>query len=153
MTVRALVIGVGNPYRRDDGVGAVVVQRLRDEAVVGLDAVEASGEPAALLDEWSGRDLAIVVDAVRSGGSPGHLHRWTHEHGHWDAAPQLDGVSSHGLGVGDAVELGRLLDRLPRRLVVLGVEAGDVGDGLGLSDPVARAVDVVVDEVRRTVTR
>jgi len=39
------------------------------------------------------------------------------------------------------------LDRLPRRLVLLGVEAADVGVGPCLSPPVAAAVPAVVQAV------
>lgn len=56
-------------------------------------------------------------------------------------------TSSHGLGVPEAVELGEALDRLPERLVVLTVEAADIGYGLGLTEPVAAAVPALVADV------
>ena len=56
-------------------------------------------------------------------------------------------VATHGLGVVEAVRLAVALDRLPRALVVLGVEAADVGVGPGLSPQVAAAIPALVGAV------
>ena len=52
------------------------------------------------------------------------------------AAAAPGGPSTHGLGVPDAIRLAVALDHAPRRLVVLAVEAADLGFGIGLSSPV-----------------
>ncbi|MFF4650767.1 hydrogenase maturation protease [Streptomyces sp. NPDC001380] len=56
-------------------------------------------------------------------------------------------ASSHGLGLGEAVELARALDRLPGRLVVYAVEGRDTSCGTGLSEPVAEAVGPLADRI------
>jgi len=136
-----IVIGVGNPYRRDDAVGLLVADAV---ARRGGHAVQSDGEPVGLVLAWEGTDLAIVVDAVVCEPStPGRVHRTTVE----DLPPTRGGASSHGLGIPDAVALATVLDRMPRRLVVYAVEAADVGLGVGLSDEVAQAVPALVDQV------
>ena len=55
--------------------------------------------------------------------------------------------SSHALGVGDAVELARALGRLPRRMIVWGVEAGTLSTGAPLSAEVAGAVAIAAEGV------
>lgn len=142
-----LVIGVGNPYRRDDGFGLAVLSRLQDLALPGVSIVEESGEPAALIARWSGHPLVIMVDAVSSGAAPGSIHQLECGNGIWDVGSRRSSASTHGLGVADAVELGGLLDQLPARLVILGVETQDVTNGTGLSTRVAAAVDPVVGKI------
>jgi hydrogenase maturation protease len=140
------VICVGNRWRSDDGVGLTVAARLRVE---GLDPRELEGEPAALIDEWAGEDCVVVVDAVSSGAEPGFVHRVDAAEG---ALPvDVFGASTHVLGLGEAVELARALGRLPRRLVVLGVEGASFAAGDALSPAVAAAVDRVVEAVREEV--
>jgi hydrogenase maturation protease len=83
------------------------------------------------------RRLAVVVDAIhRVPASPGSIHRLT--------VGQLENggtaASSHGLGVPDALRLGRILEQLPRRLVIFAIEAADTGTGIKLSQPVAAAL-------------
>jgi hydrogenase maturation protease len=139
-----LVIGVGNEWRSDDAAGLVVARRLREPCPAAR-VIEREGEPLDLIDEWSGADDAIVVDAVRSGAEPGTIHRL-------DAAEQrlpaeLFRGSTHAFSVAEAVELGRALGRLPSRLLVLGIEGEDFTAGAGLSPAVERAVDGLVGEL------
>jgi hydrogenase maturation protease len=147
----ALVIAVGNPFRRDDGIGLVVLDRL-SAAHPDVAAVEETGEPAALVSRWSGRDCVVLVDAVSSGAAAGTIHRLDCSDGRWSGAPPSAKASTHGLGVADAVELGSVLGRLPARLVLLGVETADVSAGVGLTDAVAAVVDDVVARVMSEVS-
>lgn len=145
----AAVIGIGNPYRRDDGVGPAVVAEVERLHLPGVRIVFSDGEPAGLIDAWSEAALAIVVDAVRCEPStPGRIHRST-----VDNVPAVGQTSSHGMGIPEAVLLARALERMPGRLVVFAVEADDLDFGVGLSSAVTRAVpDVVhaiVDELGR----
>jgi hydrogenase maturation protease len=159
---RTLVIGVGNPFRRDDGVGAAAVERFRKQAPGGRGAGDVQvlcldGEPARVIDAWDGAERAVVVDAVRSGSAPGTVQRVEVDLDGDDVASQLPGsrfgASSHSAGIAEAVALGRALGRLPRRLVVLGVEGEDFGPGPGLSPAVETALPTVVADIERELDR
>lgn len=148
----AVVIGVGNEYRHDDGAAVEVIGQLRHRHLPGVTLAVTDGEPSRLLGLWEGTDLAIVVDAIRSESSiPGNVHNLVVEPARFEAPTS---PSSHGLGLGEAVELARALGRLPRRLVIIGVEGADFSLGLGLSPAVAQriqdVVDLVVTELDRT---
>jgi hydrogenase maturation protease len=148
---RIVVIGVGNPFRGDDGAGPEVARRVRAATPSWVDVVEHDGEPAGLLDVWEGADLAVVVDAVRSHpSSPGHVHRVLVEASMGVGAPS--GVSSHAGGPGDAVALARALDRLPARLVLYGIEGATFSAGLGLTPSVESSVTAVVARIVSDVT-
>jgi hydrogenase maturation protease len=131
-----LVICVGNPYRRDDGVGLAVLDGLPD----GTRAVEATGEPTDLLNLWSGEDRVVLVDAMSTGAAPGTVHTLTCRSGHWDAAPPAAAASTHGLGVAEAIGLGNALGSVPEQVVLVGVEVSDTGNGVGLTAAVSAAV-------------
>lgn len=139
------VIGVGNPDRGDDGVGPLVASLV---AKMGADAVISTADPSRLLDAWSGAARVVLVDAVVDGFPTGTVRRFDATH---DAIPADGGaVSSHGMGVGAAIALGRSLGRLPDRLTLVGVSASDF-ERIGLSEPVQRAVAGAVDMVMEEV--
>ncbi|MEU5979305.1 hydrogenase maturation protease [Streptomyces sp. NPDC047315] len=150
------IIGVGNAFRRDDGVGPAVVARLAQHHMAhrppeDVTLSSSDGDPARLMALWEGRALAVIVDAVRvDGGRPGRIRRWEPR-----TCPGRLPVtaSTHGLGVREAVELSEALDGLPARTVVWAVEVVDVGPGPGLSPPVAAAVVGVADAVDAHVRR
>src|SRR4051812_7497360 len=104
-----IVIGVGNPYRSDDGVGPYVVERLRAHGIPDNLLAESLGETTELIDLWDGADVAIVVDAVRCDPAhPGRVHRLT-----VCDPPGERSRAAHGLDLGEAVELARVLGRMP----------------------------------------
>ncbi len=147
---RVAVIGVGNEFRRDDGIGPAVVVRLRGRVPAAVELLVSDGEPARLIEAWSGAVLAVVVDAVRAAPAvPGRLHRLV-----LDAASPAEPypVSSHGLGLGEAVGLAQALGRMPGRLIVHAVEAADLSTGTGLSAEVEAAADALAAAVLADVT-
>jgi hydrogenase maturation protease len=150
VTSSRLVIGLGSPDRGDDAVGPEVARRVADRHLPGVTVVEHE-DPTGLIDLWDTVDLAVVVDAVRSGSAPGSL--LVVEAGA-DAGPLADHAwartgrgGTHAFGLAAAVELGRALHRLPRRLVLVGVEASQFEHGAALGAPVAAALDAVVATV------
>jgi hydrogenase maturation protease len=149
---RVVVIGVGNPYRRDDGLGPAVVSLLRDRGLGQIEVAESDGEPSRLIELWTGASLAVVVDAILTRPAhPGRVHRLSAYHPAVTAGATA--ASSHGVSLGEAVDLARALDRMPERLLLLAVEAEDVGFGVGLSQPVADAVVAVADEIAELVVQ
>jgi hydrogenase maturation protease len=142
---RAVVIGVGNEFRRDDAAGPAVISALAGRVPAGVTLTVNDGEPTRMIEAWAGAPLAIVVDAVRAEPAvPGRLHRLVLDHtGMGPGGP----VSSHGLGLADAIGLGRALDRMPGRLIVHAVEAGDLGQGTGLTPAVAAVIDTLAAAV------
>lgn len=131
-----LIIGLGAEDRGDDGVGRDVVRDLRDAPPPGAALAEDPGDLTRLLDLWEGRRLVILVDAVRTGAKVGSVHRWS---GSEIATrdPQTF-CSTHGFSITYALELGRALDRVPKEVVLVGVEIAEADEGRARS-PAVRA--------------
>ena len=112
-----LILGCGNPDRSDDAAGILVARRLRE---LGIPAEEFVGDAPGLIDAWSGWADVIVVDAMKSGASPGTIKTWTARTSAFPAGQFR--CSTHAFGVAEAIELARAIDRLPWKLVVVGIE-------------------------------
>jgi len=128
----------------DDAVGPIVIDRLVGRLPEPVALVESVGDATHLLDTWRDARLAVIVDAVVSGGVPGAVHRIDGKAGFpssWRSA------STHLIGVVEAVELGDAVDMLPDELIVFGVEIDRVEAGVTLSKEVAAAAEQVADLV------
>jgi hydrogenase maturation protease len=125
-------VGIGSVHG-DDAVGPAVARLL--EGTPGVDVVERA-DPSSLVELLGGRDLVVVVDAMVSGAEPGGVRVF--ETSDIPRPVRFGGGGTHGIGVDEALELARLLDRLPSRVVVVGIEVSGIGTGTGLS-PEARA--------------
>ncbi|MFC0602660.1 hydrogenase maturation protease [Streptomyces palmae] len=154
---RIAVIGVGNEFRRDDGVGPAVIAGLERRAAHRPLPAEtrlssSEGDPGRLIGLWDGAELAVVVDAAHvPGGRPGRVHRL--ESGGPEVWRPSGAASTHGFGLGEAVELSRALGRTPRHLVVYAVECADTALGRGLTPAVSAAVDPLVERIAQELAR
>jgi hydrogenase maturation protease len=144
-----LIVGAGNPDRRDDGAGPAAAGRLQ-ALPADVRVVLQHGDFASLLDQWQEADTVIVIDATMSGAAPGTIRRYDARRRPLPAV--FSRWSTHALGVGDAIELARVLQCLPARLVVYGIEGRDFSAGEGLSPAVDAAVDEVVALVSAAVS-
>lgn len=132
-----VVVGLGQDAAGDDGVGLVVARHLR--ARTSLEIRESTDASLLLTLLEDGRHI-VVVDAVVGGGEPGDVL-------HLSPAALGDAVtplSSHGVAVKSALDLGRILhgDGPVDAIELVGIVI-ERPDGLrtGLSAPVASAVE------------
>jgi hydrogenase maturation protease len=134
----SLVVGLGNPDRGDDAVGLLTVRRLEGRLPPGVDALEWPGDPTRLLDleAWCAAECVVVVDATLSGATPGTVRRL--DPAAVEPGSEVGFPSTHALGLAETLGLAALLDRLPQRVVIIGIEAGDLSFG-GRPGPQVRA--------------
>lgn len=139
----AVVIGIGNPGRGDDAAGLAAAARLQRPGALpeGVAVRAQGGEPAALLEALAGAEAAWLIDACASGGPAGAVRRLDAAAGPLPLAPGA--MSSHGLGLAEAIELARALGGLPPRCVVYAIE----GAGFALGAPLSAAAEAGVAEV------
>lgn len=142
-----LLIGVGNPYRRDDGVGWFVAEKLAHMGLKHLNTVKASGEGTELMDLWKQSENVVIVDALSPGNEPGEIVEL--DASRTRLPKGIFNYSSHAFGVGEAVEMGRALRTLPKTLRIFGVEGKIFEAGEGLSPEVEKAAYEVIKRIQR----
>jgi hydrogenase maturation protease len=135
----ARVIGIGQAMAGDDGAGVAAARRVR-ELSAAIEIVEVA-EPSALIPLLrDGADPVVLIDAVVDTGVPGRvLHL---EPGMQSRRAKL--LSSHGVGVMDAIELARILDppRVAPRIEIIGITIARASrHGDALSAPMAAAIE------------
>ena len=142
---KTIIIGVGNPFRADDGAGLAVARLLRAELPPDTGVIEESGEGSSLMDAWRGASRVYLIDAVHSGGPPGTVRRFDASSAAVPTA--IFPCSTHGFGVADAIEMARALRELPQQIVVYGIEAASFEQVQGLSLEVQNAVATVARRI------
>lgn len=141
-----LVIGLGNPLLGDDGLGIVALDRLEREWEVpaAVRLVDGGTLGLSLLPVLEQAGAVLLLDAVEAGLDPG-------------APVMLEGdqlprrlchrTSCHQSGLPEVLALGELRGTLPARLVVVGLQPGQLEAGHGLSPPVVRGLDLLLRAV------
>lgn len=145
LSAETLVVGVGNEMMRDDGVGVVAARALQGESLgEGVRVVELGARGLDLICEMEGVTRVIVIDAVKTGGEPGSIYRFTPE----EARSVNSRTSSlHGIDLLDVLELAAVTKIRPQ-VVIVGVEPEEVAPGQSLSEAVRSRVAQVVEVVK-----
>jgi hydrogenase maturation protease len=155
-----LILCLGNDILRDDGVGWAIADEL--EACLPHAPLPTPQSPRVvvkrsalsgfyLLDELTGWDSVIVVDAVRTGvHAPGTVLSFPFEALGTEAGP-----SPHAVGLPTIVALGRRSGvPLPQAIHIVAVEADDMESFCeGLTPAVREAVPKAVDVIRSLLVR
>ena len=144
MGERVAVIGLGNTDRADDAAGILAVRALGGRVPEHVTLMEGV-DPVAILDQWEKFDAAILVDAVRSGASPGTVHTFDGRSLPSHVRPHV--VTLHGFHVRDVIALGEVLGRLPRVVRVVGIEAAEFTPGAPPDTAVERAVEEAAQRI------
>lgn len=138
-----VVLGIGQPFRGDDGVGLAAVtawkQAYPSTAANPILSIQEEPLPGlSLLSLLADYQAAILVDAVQSGAPPGTLHTLQID--------ELEAFSTaarfaHGWGLAETLRLGQIIapSFIPKRLQILGIEAIQFDLGHKLS-PAVRVV-------------
>lgn len=140
------VIGIGNGFRNDDGIGLLAARQLETLQIPGVDVVTLTGDGGDLLRVWDKKSTTYLIDAVASDSPGGTVHRI--DLNLQLLSPEMFRHSSHAFGVADSVELARILGTLPERCILFGIEGGDFGMGTTISPAVTRGADETVKTIR-----
>jgi hydrogenase maturation protease len=149
-----LVLGLGNTLLTDDGVGPALAEHLagtEDHWNGQVEFVDGGTQGLALLGPFAGRRALIILDALTTGAAPGTIHRFT--------LPELRtvtpvrGAAAHEGNAGELLNAAELLDELPDRLFVVGVEPQEIRTGFGLSASVKDALPDAAFQVTHLLTQ
>jgi hydrogenase maturation protease len=157
---RTLVAGVGNIFLGDDGFGVEVARRLVERGGAGRPDCEVTdfgirGVHLAyqLMD---GYDALVLVDAMPRGDAPGTVYVMEADLSTAGVDPDDDSPGPVEVPDAHSMDPGTVLALLAtvnggavpvERVMVVGCEPATVEEGIGLSPPVAEAVDRGVEAV------
>jgi hydrogenase maturation protease len=145
LTARVLVAGIGNIFLGDDGFGSAVAQRLLHEPIpdevkvvdYGISGIHLAYE---LLE---GYETLVLIDALARGGDPGTLYLLEPDFGTGGGFPD-----AHSMDPRTVLQHARALGAPQTRVLIVGCEPASTQEEIGLSTPVANAIDGAADLVR-----
>ncbi|PEG33287.1 peptidase M52 [Mycolicibacterium agri] len=152
MTSRILVAGIGNIFLGDDGFGSEVMrhvpQRLGGPRVQLVDyGIRGMHLAYDLLD---GCEALVLVDAIPCRGAPGTIHVFEADH---ESLAATAGLDAHAMDPAAVFASLKALGGTPPYTVVVGCEAANVDEGIGLSEEVTVAVPAAVRAIEDVIAR
>jgi hydrogenase maturation protease len=158
MSRRVLVAGVGNVFLGDDGFGVEVVKRLAgDTFPAGVQVADFGIRGVHLAYELlEGYDTLILVDAAPRGEVPGTVFVLDPDGEDAEAIERGESgilLDAHAMDPEIILTILEDLGGTRPRVLLVGCEPAEVTEQMGLSAPVAAAVDDAARVVRDLVAR
>jgi len=144
---KTVVLCLGNPYLRDDGIGCRVAEELRGSGLGKNVLVETcQNADLSLLWDYKGASKIIVVDAMKAGTPPGTVSRYriSASETPLDRLPGL-----HTLQMSDMYDIASQAGLLTCPVTIVGVEPKDCSPGEGLSKELVSVVPLILAEVNK----
>ena len=136
-----LVLGVGNSWRRDDGVGPAVIELLCKNPVRGVKYLVGGIDGLALIDIMQQYKKVIIIDAVDMNVEPGSIKIFDPCEAKINI--KSDALSTHGFGLAEVLKLIEHLG-IQVSISIAGIQPQDISFGEGLSAPLKESLSKVV---------
>ena len=142
------IIGIGSPSA-DDQTGWRVVDVLKGRLPPEVELIKHDRPGTGLILLLENARHVILIDAMQDGSAPGTIRHFSKDE--WMDYRQ--GLSSHGVGVFDALMLARELGVLPETIELYGIEIGTAMPGESFSEAVMAAAENLADTIVNLVGR
>ena len=129
--MKTAVIGIGNPLRKDDGIGIILVEKLREEKLSNIVCIDAGTGGIQLLPILSNYDRIIIVDAVQFKAKPGETKIFRLDEIKVDRGKNL--LSIHMMNVIQVIQLYEKLEDKTLDITIFGIKPYDTSPGTKLS--------------------
>lgn len=143
---RLKVIAVGNDLYGDDGVGTAVLHALEQiPEMKDVELIDGATDALGLIDHFSGAEYVIIVDAAQMGEKPGTVKVFSKEE--VKLKIKMDNLSVHGISLAETFDIAHVVDSLPEKITIIGIEPKNIGISQSLSDVVMRSIPEVVSNI------
>lgn len=152
---RIVIIGIGNILLSDEGIGVHVINELKNlQLPANVEIHDCGTGGLSILNVLDKADRAIIIDAVKGGGSPGSIYRFMLDEILTDDR-RMKMTSLHDLDLVTALKIAKLTNTymLPREIIVIGIEPAHIEMGMKPSPRITRTIPKIVNLVLREIRK
>lgn len=145
-TENFLILGIGNKYRCDDGAGIETAEVIKGFNIDKFIVKTLDGEGIGILKELEENENVIIIDAVRNNGKAGNVYELNAN----DVVIKSGffNYSSHAFGLAEAINVAKVMNKLPKFLIVYGIEGGKFNFDTKLTKKVKQAVKITAETIK-----
>lgn len=141
-----LILGIGNKFRSDDGAGIFAAEKVKELGIDKFEVKIVDGEGTDIMEAWKGYENVIIIDAVQKNKCAGKIHEVNAN----EQVLKSDffNYSSHAFGLAEAINVAKVIHKLPKFLIVYGIEGDHFQFDTKLTTKVEKAVNKTVQLIK-----
>lgn len=149
--MKSAVFGIGNIMMKDDGIGPLVISKLKEIENIpsDIDLIDEGAGGMRIIHDIEGYDRILIIDAADFGGGPGEYKLFRPED--VETMKQISGRSLHEMDLIKTLELAGLTGGAPDDIIIMAIQPEAVEMGEGISESLMDRMDDYFEAVISTI--
>jgi hydrogenase maturation protease len=148
------VIGIGNPLRRDDGIGIILLEKIKEqkkELPNEVEFIDGGTGGMSLLHIFACFDSILIIDAVQMNTTPGTYKIFTAD----DILINKNNffISTHEHQLQQVIEMSKYLGEFPKDFFIFGIQPKDTSYSKNLTNDLQTKINILLkslqDEIKK----
>lgn len=142
-----LIIGIGNEFRGDDAAGILIARKLKND-FPEIEIIEFFEIELDLIDYFKKYDNIIIIDALKSHKSEAGTIEIFEITENFEFT-SLQYFSSHSISLSDVLKFSKILNCLPKKLIIIGINSTNFEMGSHISFDIERTYQMIKEEIEK----
>lgn len=146
------VIGIGNPLRRDDGIGIILLEKLIEQKKFlpkKIEFIDGGTGGMNLLHVIVSFDIVFFIDAVELNSDPGSYRLFNADEIKTDKKSLF--ISTHENQLPQVIEMSKQLGELPKQIFIFGIQPKDISYGKDLTNDLQTKIDILIVSLKNEI--
>jgi len=144
------IIGIGNLLNGDDGIGIVLIQKIRKRDLFpNISIFDAGTGGMKVLHLLKDLDRVLIIDAVHMDKKPGEYVFFSPG----EVQSMEDSGGTHGSNLIQVLELSKEMGEIPEKIVIMGIQPKRTDIGEDMSEEVESRIEEMLDNLEEQVSK
>lgn len=142
------VIGIGNPLRKDDGIGIYLLKKLIDIDIKfdkKVRFIDGGTGGFNLIHNMSNFKIVLLIDAIDFDSKPGETIFF--EYNEYKNHKKYNKTSIHDDDITRIIQVNKVIHKNPKKIFIFGIQPKDVSFGDGLSKCIEGKIDSIMKKL------
>jgi len=138
------IIALGNPFKKDDGIGILLLEKLQKEKFffpLDIDFIDCGTIGMNLIAVISQYDNVIVIDAVDFDKKPGYYKLFKLEDAQIN--DNEEAISIHNPDILKILKFSKKINKKPKKIFIFGVQPKNIEFGDNISEELKNSLNII----------
>lgn len=145
-----LIIGIGNEFRGDDAAGILISRKLKND-FPNLEIIEFFEIELDLIDYFKKHDSIVLIDALKSDKDKSGKIEFFEINNDFEFS-NLKYFSSHSISLTEILNIAKILNYLPEKLIIIGIHSSNFEIGSKISFNLEETYQLVKKEIEKVIS-
>jgi len=146
------IIGIGNPLRKDDGIGILLLQKLKknkEKLPENIELIDAGTVGMNILHIISNYDEVIFIDAINLKKKTGETKFFKYQE--IKKQNNMICLNTHNFDIRKIIEISKKINKKPSKIYFFGIQPADIGYGNKITQELNTKIEIIFSKLLKKI--